>query len=164
MTPRTLRSHLADELTRSHNRGAWHGPARSELLTGISAPDAHAHPVPGAHSIWELVLHMTAWTREVSRRLHGAAPAEPLEGDWPKVASPTDANWTAALVDLDSAHAALLATVASLPVERLDDIVGSADDPALGTGTTCAMMIAGIAEHDAYHCGQIALLLRALGR
>ena len=33
-----------------------------------------------------------------------------------------------------------------------------------GVGLALPFMIAGIAEHDAYHCGQIALLKKALGR
>jgi len=34
----------------------WHGPALAELVAGVSSEEAAAHPVPGAHSIWELVL------------------------------------------------------------------------------------------------------------
>ncbi len=78
------------------------------------------------------------------------------------VGKATDARWRDACLALDRAHAALLGIVAGLPPERLADRVGSADNPALGTGTTTALMVAGIAEHDAYHCGQIALLKRAL--
>ncbi len=159
----SLTSHLVDELTRSHDRNPWHGSSRKELLRGVTAEAAASRPVPGVHSIWELVLHMTSWTREVSRRLHGAAPAEPIEGDWPAVGRATDSRWAAALIDLDQAHAALCAIVAALPPERLGERVGTADDPALGTGTSFALMVAGIAEHDAYHCGQIALLKRAMG-
>lgn len=159
----SLTAHLVDELTRSHNRHPWHGSSRKELLQGVSAAAAASRPVPAAHSIWELVLHMTSWTREVSRRLHGAAPAEPADGDWPAVGRTSTTRWVAALVDLDQAHAALLAIVAALPPERLRARVGEEGDPALGTGTSFALMIAGIAEHDAYHCGQIALLKKAMG-
>jgi hypothetical protein len=34
--------------------------------------------------------------------------------------------------------------------------------PALGTGVTVAAMLAGLARHDGYHGGQIAILKRAL--
>ena len=40
-------------------------------------------PIPGAHTIWEIVLHLTAWTREVDRRVLGGEPRFPEEGDWP---------------------------------------------------------------------------------
>lgn len=158
----TLREHLIDELTRSHDREPWHGPSRRALLDGVRAADAGAHPVAGAHSIWELVLHMTAWTREVSRRLHGAPPAEPSEGDWPAVGELTEPRWREACLALDRAHGALLGIMATLPPERLADRVGRTHEPALGTAPTMALMIAGIAEHDAYHCGQVAILKRAL--
>ncbi|MBA2293266.1 MAG: DinB family protein [Gemmatimonadales bacterium] len=158
----TLREHLIEELTRSHDRQPWHGPSRRALLDGVGAAEAALHPVVGAHSIWELVLHMTSWTREVSRRLHGAPPAAPSDGDWPEVGEPTEARWREACFALDRAHAALLGIVAALPPERLGDRVGTGDEPELGTGTTMALMIAGIAEHDAYHCGQVAILKRAI--
>jgi hypothetical protein len=39
---------------------------RHSLLAGVSPEEAAAHPIAGAHSIGELVLHMTAWTCEVT--------------------------------------------------------------------------------------------------
>lgn len=157
-----LSAHLVEQLTRSHDRQPWHGPSRRALLTGVSAREAAMRPIAGAHSIWELVLHMTAWTREVSRRLHGAAPAEPAEGDWPAVGEPSEARWAQACLDLDRAHAALLSIVAALSPTRLADRVGDIDEPSLGTAPSVALMVAGIAEHDAYHCGQVAMLKRAI--
>ncbi|MDF1506305.1 DinB family protein, partial [Roseisolibacter sp. H3M3-2] len=74
---------LADTLRRSVDGHAWHGPSLVELLEGVDAHAAATRAVPGAHTIWELVLHLTAWTREVARRVDGAAPAMPVEGDWP---------------------------------------------------------------------------------
>ena len=51
-------ANLLDELKRIHNGGAWHGPALREALAGVTAEQATMRPVPGAHSIWELVLHL----------------------------------------------------------------------------------------------------------
>ena len=38
---------------------------------------------------------MTAWTREVTRRLGGGTPALPEDGDWPAVAEVSEAAWKA---------------------------------------------------------------------
>lgn len=158
----TLRPHLLDELRRSHGGQPWHGPATRDALDGVTAADAAATPIAGAHSIWQLVLHMTAWTREVTRRADGGEPGMPEMGDWPAVGRPTAARWDAAQADLAAAHAGLLAVLERLPAARLRERVGTADDPPLGTGPTMAIMLAGIAEHDAYHTGQIVLLKKAL--
>lgn len=45
---------LADQIRRAFEGESWHGPAVLEVLAGVSAEDAAAHPVAEAHSIWEV--------------------------------------------------------------------------------------------------------------
>lgn len=150
---------IHEELSRAWDRDPWHGPSLVDLLDGVSAAQAAARPIPDAHSIWELVLHLAAWTSEVQRRLGGAAPALPAEGDWPEVGEPSEQRWAAAREDLARRHAALLAAAAAFSPERLDAVMGESDrDAPLGTGVTYALTLRGVAEHMAYHAGQIALL------
>ena len=49
---------LEEQLRRAHEGEAWHGPSLLEALAGVSAEQAAARPIAGAHSIWELVLHL----------------------------------------------------------------------------------------------------------
>jgi len=51
---------ILDQMDRAFSGEAWHGPDLTLLLKGVSAEDASKHPVPGAHSIWELVNHIAA--------------------------------------------------------------------------------------------------------
>lgn len=154
----------------------WHGASTRSILAGVTAQQAAARPIPEAHTIWEIALHMTAWAREVRRRLGGGAAAIPAEGDWPAVpqeaargpGEPGDPTrlaeaWTRCLEDLASAHAALVETLDGISAHRLDEPVGAGRDRALGTGTTYGQMCYGVALHDAYHAGQIALLRKAMG-
>jgi uncharacterized damage-inducible protein DinB len=157
---------LRGVLRRSYDGSAWHGPALAEVLDGVSAHDALAGPVPGAHTILELTHHLDAWTREVTRRLGGAPAAMPTEGDWPAPLAPdadVEARWRALRDRLGEGRDALLAAVADFPPARLHERVGTSDDPALGEQATFAAMLVGLAEHNAYHGGQIMLLRRALG-
>ena len=157
-----LLEHFREQFQRAHDGQPWYGPSRRDVLRGLSPQEAAAHPIPGAHSIWELVLHLTAWTREVTRRMSGAEPKEPPEGDWPPVGQVSAESWDAALAGLDKAHQELLAGIARVSSERLDSRVGTSTSPSPGTGVSVAGMIAGLGEHNAYHCGQISLLRRAL--
>src|SRR5262245_20431118 len=50
---------------------AWHGPSVLETLEGVTVEQAAAHPTAGAHSIWELVLHLCGTYDLVLRRLGG---------------------------------------------------------------------------------------------
>lgn len=155
---------LAGQVLLAHEGLAWHGPALAENLAQLTAADAAAHPVPGAHSIWEIVLHTTAWAGEVRRRLEGGDPALPAEGDWPAVTDASERGWTLARERLRAAHDSLADAVRRMPESRWSHRVGVERDAPLGTGVTYAAMVAGLLQHDAYHGGQIGLLRRALGR
>lgn len=153
---------LVDQIERAHAGDPWHGSSLTALLEGVTVSQAASHPVPGGHSIWEIVLHVTGWTEEVRRRLAGAPAAEPERGDWPAVGQASDARWRAALDGLHAAHRDLIGAVAALPE---DDLYKPTNDPrnrALGTGVTRYELLHGLVQHDAYHAGQIAQLRRAL--
>jgi uncharacterized damage-inducible protein DinB len=155
-------SSLVDLFTRVHGGDPWHGPSLLDTLKGVTAKQAAAHPVAGAHSIWELVLHVSAWRREVIRRIGGTTAGEPIEGDWPPVPAPTEENWRAALDDLQRSHEDVLIAVRSMPRAQLDEPVKDERNPALGTGLSFYTTIHGLVHHDVYHGAQMALLKRAL--
>jgi uncharacterized damage-inducible protein DinB len=163
MTDPSQISFLVDQLERAHAGDPWHGPSRASLLADVTADEARLRPAPEAHSIWELVLHMTAWTREVTRRVQGNKAREPEMGDWPAVpARPDELAWRAALAALDTAHVAFRDTVRGLDAGRLTTRVGDERNPPLGTGVTIAQTINGLVQHDAYHSGQIAIVKKLL--
>lgn len=158
-----LQTSLIDQLAATNAGEPWYGTSRATLLAGLSAEQAAGHSVPGVHSIWEEVLHMTSWTNEVRRRIDGQPPSTPLEGDWPAVAHVSEMTWRAALDALDAAHARLLDTVRALPPGRWAEPVTQPEgDSPSGTISVAAMLV-GLAQHDAYHTGQVALLRKAAG-
>jgi uncharacterized damage-inducible protein DinB len=141
----------------------WYGLAVSRILEGIDASKAAAHPVNGAHSIWELVAHMTAWVNETNRRLTGGAHGNPVEGDWPAITSTTPDSWSAARSALRQAHADLARTLTAIDDSDLERQIAGAQVDAAGQPVTLYQTAAGLLQHDAYHAGQIALLKKALG-
>ena len=62
---------IRDQFRRAFEGEAWHGPSVLALLDGVTAQQAAAHPIPGAHSIWELTMHIEAYSR--LKRLAGQA-------------------------------------------------------------------------------------------
>lgn len=157
-----LSAFLSEQVRLAHAGTPWHGAPLADNLDGITAELAASRPVPEAHSVWELVLHMTAWTWEVARRLDGAAPAAPEAGDWPAVGRVSDESWTRAKQALRDAHADLAAAAARFPESRWSERIGGELDLPLGTGVSYAAMLAGLVQHDAYHSGQVGLLRKAL--
>jgi uncharacterized damage-inducible protein DinB len=152
---------LGGEVLNTLDGDPWYGSAVLRLLDGVVAGAAVAHPIASAHSIWELVLHMTSWTRETARRVNGRVEGIPVEGDFPPVTVTGGDAWTRAIDELRDAHKELAAALDAAGDGVLDRQVGSHVD-AEGQPVTVRRTVVGLLQHDAYHAGQIALLKKAL--
>jgi uncharacterized damage-inducible protein DinB len=150
------RERIADQLRRTLEGDAWHGPAVLELLRDVGPVEASARPIRGAHTIWELVLHLASTYRLVLRRVDGDATPLSPEVDWPAPPPPTEERWRDAVDALRSLNEEARRTIAAFPAERLDDPL--VPSPAY----TAWVQFVGLTQHDLYHAGQIALLKRAM--
>ena len=145
---------IADQHARAFAGPAWHGPAVFEVLDGVTARRAAARPLAGAHSIWEIVLHIATWEQVVARRLAGRAFNPTPAQDWPAVRDTSAAAWRRALALLERRHREAASAIAALDAAALDVHVTGA--------TYSAYVLAhGAAQHGIYHAGQIALLKKA---
>jgi uncharacterized damage-inducible protein DinB len=155
-TPTSEVSRILDQLHRAYHGPAWHGPALAEILSGVTFETAARRAIPGAHTVWELVLHITVWITVSTRRIEGAAiPTLPPDQDWPAAPEPSELPWQQALDLLAEAQRNLEATVGKLTDERLRDKVLGHVPYSIYT------MLHGVAQHNLYHAGQIALLKKA---
>jgi uncharacterized damage-inducible protein DinB len=146
---------LESQLKRSFEGEAWHGPSVLEALEDITPEAAYAHPVAGAHSVWELLLHLGSTYRLVLRRLHGEnAQLTPTE-DWPSVPSPTPTSWSDAISTLQDLNKQVRSAVLLFNPQQLDQPM-----PAAAPYTAYTQFI-GLTQHDLYHAGQIAILMKA---
>lgn len=142
---------IAEELRLAFEGEAWHGPALLEILSGVNAPSAAAHPIANAHSIWELTLHIAAWEKVLLRRMAGEIVQLSDEENFPAVRDKNEDAWQAALAYLKETHEELLDAVKNMRVERLAEIVPGKDYDFY-------FMLHGGSQHIAYHGGQISLL------
>jgi uncharacterized damage-inducible protein DinB len=160
--PETDFDALRQDLRSVYNGDPWHGSSITDALKGVDAKTAAVRSIPRGHTIWELVLHMTGWTREVASRLRGSAPKSPAQ-DWPSPESGGgEAAWRRAQDDLAAAQKDLESALDDLNPEDLVHWIADARDPAAGTGVTVGTLIRGLLQHHAYHEGQIALLKKAV--
>ena len=142
---------LQDQLHRSYEGEAWHGPPVRELLEDVDAETAAARPIPDAHTIWELVLHMTAWQDAATRRLEGDPAYLTDEEDWPPVLEPGDEAWSDTLAAMDVTRRRLTEAVGRLTEAELYGLVIEQEYSGY-------RLLHGVVQHDLYHAGQIALL------
>ena len=141
-------------LRRAFEGESWQGDSLSELLKDVSAEQALARPLPQAHNIWEIVLHIAVWHRVVQRRINGEA-VHPQDAESFPVTGRSAAEWKAAVEHLRNSSAETVAAIRSFPAARLDDKVPGKD-------YVYRHLLSGVSTHDAYHAGQIGLLKKAL--
>jgi hypothetical protein len=126
----------------------------------VSLDAASWRPQPGAHNIWELLVHAAYWKYVVWRRLTGAKRGSfPLEGSnfFERPLRRTAAAWRDDLRLLEAVHRDLRAAVqATRP--------GDLNAPLPGGTVTRLRLITGAAAHDVYHAGQIQLLKKLYSR
>ncbi len=83
----------------------------------MSTPEmAAAYPIPGAHSIWELVLHLIATQDALLRRIRGV-PAEPQNQGISGFLVPTvsEAAWKETIERLKLQEAELRVAIGNFP-------------------------------------------------
>ena len=142
---------LGNHIERTVTGPMWHGQALLEVLDGVDAARARARPIAGAHSIWEIVRHVTAWADIARQRIHGQALGDPTaEQDWPPIGD----DWAQDLERLKESHRRLAADVRQLDDPALDARVKTLEYPV-------GILLDGVVEHGTYHGGQIALLKKA---
>jgi uncharacterized damage-inducible protein DinB len=159
----TERDRLVEQLEREIRGEPWHGPSLTSILNGLTAEQAARKLSPDAHSIWEILLHMTGWKREVTRRANGNTAAEPEGGDWPEVGEVSETRWRAAQDSHFRAQRELVDLVRSLSDAQLDTKVKGDTAAYIGAGVSVRENLYGILQHDVYHAGQIAILKKMAG-
>jgi uncharacterized damage-inducible protein DinB len=146
---------ILDQMDRAFSGEAWHGPDLKQLLNGISAEDASKHPVPRAHSIWELVNHIAAWNTIVQQKSKGEPVQVTTEVDWPPVWEASEVVWKRSLENLAESRTRLRNYVKTVRDDQLDE-------PVQREKYSRYVLLHGLVQHDLYHAGQIAVLKKAL--
>ncbi|HEX6313896.1 MAG TPA: DinB family protein [Gemmatimonadaceae bacterium] len=154
---------LVADLRRIYEGNAWHGPAVLDAIQNVTAAQAASRPIPGSHTIYELTHHIAAWMGETASRLQGNPPGMPADGDFPpRSFTVDDTTWSDLRDRLARRQAELLEAVNAFDVGRLDDPVNPENKGDVDGATSYRALLSGIAQHSAYHAGQIVLLRKAL--
>jgi uncharacterized damage-inducible protein DinB len=132
----------------------------AQALEGLTADAAHRRVSHAAHSIAEIVAHMTFWQDWFCTRCAGTRADMPQTAapGWPEV---PDGSWP----DLEGRFLAGLERAASFgdPPERLDlAITPAIEFPPLANYTIRDALVH-IANHNGHHLGQIVVLRQLLG-
>ena len=130
----------------------YYGDSVLGALEGVTAEVASQRPPWSAHSIWDLVAHLTAELDYARAVIEGTAgPWVDGETTWPAISDRSREAWDEAVADLKRANRALVAAV-----RQLDDTV--LEKRPVRVRGPFYIMLHGTMQHSIYHAGQISLL------
>lgn len=154
MNDSVLRRNLIELL-----RGGHAHLAVERALSGLDPSLRNVRPAGGLHSVWEEFEHMRLAQEDILRYTLDASWVSPAfpEGYWPKQGDgPTEEEWAASVAAFFS---------------DLEEVIGMVEDRNLdltaeiphGEGRTYLRQALLVADHNAYHLGQIVSARKALG-
>ncbi|MBV8843994.1 MAG: DinB family protein [Bryobacterales bacterium] len=154
MNDQALRDHVL-YLLRGGGAHIDFDAAVKELATGLIGK----RPEGASHSPWEILEHMRLAQHDIlefSRNAKHVSPEWP-EGYWPKSTAPPDtAAWTRSV----SAFKSDLEAMCGLVESKSTDLFARIPH---GTGQTILREALLVADHNAYHLGELVLVRRLLG-
>lgn len=137
-------------LEKTFDKQPWYGPSIMEVLQMDPATAESRYGT--AHTIIELVRHMTSWRVFVTKRLQGDNGYEVSdELNFPKMGT-----WEEALRNLQRSQQALVEATKKFPEGRLGELV-----PYKTNKYTYYTILHGIISHDIYHLGQISYIKKS---
>jgi uncharacterized damage-inducible protein DinB len=154
MEEKQLRKHLTELLSGGHAHLDW-----KSAFAGIPPKLRGVRPAELPYSIWDLLEHMrlAQWDiLEFSRDPKHVSPDWP-SGYWPKApAPPNAAAWNKSVKKFARGLAEMKKLVASPRTDLFARIPH-------GTGQSILREVLLVADHNAYHLGQVVLVRRLLG-
>ncbi|HKW87169.1 MAG TPA: DinB family protein [Candidatus Acidoferrales bacterium] len=149
-----LREHLADLLEKGNAHAHWR-----DVLNGIPEAVRGAKPPRAPHTAWELLEHMriAQWDiLEFSRNPKHVSPEFP-KGYWPATEMPPSVTaWETSVKGFERDLIEMKELVSNSKMDLFARI-------PRGDGQTLLREALVLADHNAYHLGQIVQLRRMLG-
>jgi hypothetical protein len=144
-TPVTLKRLLLQQLRESHNQKNWFVSGK-EAMAGVT-PEQSAWTDGKNHSVGQLVQHLVFWNHRVAQQFKGEKPPE----------APSDNNET---FKYDPKQWTTLVQQFDDDMTQIEKAVEAASDADL---QKMAPTAARVAQHNAYHIGEIVMVRKAQG-
>ncbi|HEY3926777.1 MAG TPA: DinB family protein [Candidatus Koribacter sp.] len=139
-------------MQQTYSGNCFHGDSVAQIFNSIDVPTAIWKPEGAAHSIWQIVLHMTAWQNVIRQRLTSSVLVTLDDAhNYPAPPEATIENLSKSFDEFRDSVAALIHAIGQTPEEQLDR-------PVPVRGYTFDVLLHGAIHHNLYHAGQISLL------
>ncbi|QBZ98491.1 DinB family protein [Flavobacterium sangjuense] len=124
-------------------------------LKNVTAEKASGKFPPISNSIWEIVNHLIDWRLNVLQRVQGKVLITPNDNYFKPVKDTSQAAWEKTIERLQESQEKWLTFLEEMNTNTFSDIYPT-------NTMTYYEHIHGIIQHDAYHLGQISLLVKCV--
>lgn len=146
------------QLKSIYEEDPWIDESFAKKLKELSEEEAFRQPIPGVHSVAEVLSHLIEWRKELIYRFEsGEAPRmfDHSENNWYGNEELSKKGWDNLKQQFeDSQH-------------QLIKLWSGKEDSFLSTkyqeDYTDLYLVEGIVHHDLYHLGQIGLIIKMIG-
>jgi hypothetical protein len=114
---------ISNQILSAYQDVFWGGGSIRNLFQSFNAFEASSYPIPEAHSIWEIALHISTWYNILVNRTINMDTEYHYGDDWPKPDSTTEENWSKTLDNLNKSNKNLADVVRNLNDEELKLLV-----------------------------------------
>lgn len=123
-----------------------------DTLQGISSQQASVRILDKSNTIWEIVNHMISWRQNVLKRLQGKMIKTPQHNYFEPVKDKSGSAWLKTIEKFADTEINWLEFLRDFKANNFSNIYSN-------NGLTYYEHIHGIIQHDAYHLGQIRLII-----
>ena len=136
-----------------YNGDPWLDVTLMGTLENITAEKAAEKKIADRNSIWEITNHIIEWRKNVLQRVHGKTLKTPQHNYFLPVEDTSAAAWKNTIEKLRASEKEWEAFLNQMKSSDLETV-----HPM--NGHTHYEHIHGIIQHDAYHLGQIVMLVK----
>lgn len=131
-----------------------------DVIEGFGPADRGRRPAGAPHSAWQLLEHLRICQSDILEFSRDPAHVSPKfpEGLWPATKPPDPKAWTASVRAFRRDREAM----ARLVADPRHDLFARIDHPEARPKHTLLREALVLADHNAYHIGQLVALLRGL--
>lgn len=146
-----------EQFTQLFNGHPWLDETFSKKLDDLGDEQVFIEAPNNNHCVAQVISHLTEWRKEYLRRLANNSPERMLNDDspnnWFSKEHLKKTGWAVLYGEFKQTQQQLVELLQS----KSDDFL---DEPLAGTDHNKEYYVAGLLHHDAYHLGQIGLILK----
>ena len=147
--------HITTLFSDIYDGDPWIDVTLTGTLEKISPESAAKRIIPHCNTVWEIVNHIISWRENVLQRVQGKVMITPDNNYFTAIADQSSIAWEKTLQALKNSQLQWIAFLEKLKEEDLEKIYP-------GNDSAYYKHIYGIIQHDAYHLGQIILLIKLM--